>query len=117
MDEEKAVEEKAEEPAAPEPEGTKCIFCNRQKKMNQVSSNILMDKVNALNETGEAVRYVQMAHDYLAEVQMRELLTLAAFVYDIEKADKGDLKKAADEVSSKDKKIYAPSKDGTGELG
>jgi len=65
-----------------------CIFCDRTGKMNQVAANVLTDKVDALKDTGMSMHFVQMAHDYLAEVQMRELLTLAAFIYDMDKSDK-----------------------------
>lgn len=62
-----------------------CIFCDRTSKMNQVAANVLTDKVDSLKDAATAMKYIQMAHDYLAEVQMRELLTLAAFIQDAEK--------------------------------
>ena len=98
MEKEKVVDEK--------PEGAVCIFCNRTGKMNQVTANILTDKLEVLENTGKAVKYVQMAHDYLAEAQMRELLTLSAFIHDMELADK--------EVSAKeesDKKVLQKEAD------
>ena len=62
-----------------------CIFCDSTSKMNQVAANVLTDKVDSLKDAATAMKYIQMAHDYLAEVQMRELLTLAAFIQDAEK--------------------------------
>lgn len=105
-----------------------CVFCDRSGKMNHVTAKILTDKLDALQSTGEAVKYVQMAHDYLAEAQMRELLTLSAFIHDMELADKEvsakeELGKSAKEKLDKKEagikygNTDNSSQDGTGELG